>query len=396
MQKHIILILTVVVFTMFSLPVRPVCSADDYSKSAFASDQIKGQQVVETLNITEVLGPLAPVALSPFFGLTCLSATSILSEKTDIIPDNKLITGNRALNNPTVFMVFLVLTIITSLPKLTTMTKVFVQAVDQIETYAGIISYLVIVGLAASSASGDGQEIVYAAGIITFTKSTFLMVACIVNIVVINTVKFFFELLILISPVPTIDAVFEAGNKAFAAILAVLYAFNPWLAFVINLIIFLFCLVVFKWAVKRIRYHRSILLGPAAMAIKKKLFGSSCDPNDGIRDRIAHQIKNAVTVVKVFPDRRIGRIKKIQPCCLVKSDENLLLVKLRLFSAAVIETIDYKTLEISIEKGLVSNCVKVKTPEGKTVYKLTFSKAYNDMLDTIASQLNAKTDQQQQ
>ena len=391
MHKNIIVLVTIVLL-LVSISPKPADSATSYSKSDLSTDQTKAQQVVEALNITEVLGPLAPVALSPFFGITCLSATSILSEK-DLIPANRLITGNKALNNPAVFVVFLVLTIMTSLPKLTTVTKVFAQSVDQLETYAGIVSYLVIVALATSATSDTDQQVVYAAGIFTFTKSTLLMAACIVNIIVINTVKFFFELLVLISPIPTLDAMFEAANKAVAAALAVIYAFSPWLAFAINLVLFLICLAIFKWAHKRIRYHRSILLGPAAMAISKKLFKSSGNPNDGIKDKIGHQIKSGQPIVKVFPDRQIGRIKKLDPCCIVQSDQNLLLVKLRLLGTAVIETVDWQNFTVTIKKGLMSNSVIIKSSEDKTVYKLTFSKSYNDMIDTIASTLNAGTEQ---
>ena len=331
MKKYIGLVSLLLLMCIFTLPVKQVSSATDYSRSALSNDQVKAEQLVNSLPITDVLGPLAPVALSPFFGLTCLSATSILSEKVDFIPDNKFLTGNEALNNPAVFMAFLVLTIATSIPKLTTVTKVFAQAVDQVETYAGIVSYLVVFGLAVSAAGDSGEQVIYTAGIFTFTKHALLMAACVINIFVINTVKFFFELLVLISPIPTLDAMFEAANKAVAAVIAIIYAFNPWLAFVLNLLLFLVCLAIFQWAHKRIRFYRSILLAPAEMTIRKKLFNSSGDPNAGIKDKIAHHIKDGIAIVKVFPEKRFGKIKKRDACCIIKSGDNLLLVKLRLF-----------------------------------------------------------------
>lgn len=396
MNKNVFLLIALVAVVFVSMPIQQADSASDYSKSDLALDQAKADQLVSTLETTtqsleivEVLGPLAPVALSPFFGITCLSATSILSEKTDIIPNNNLITGNEALNNPMVFATFLVLTLVTSLPKLTTVTKAFAQAADQLETYAGIVSYLVIVYIATGGSSESMDQVVYSAGIVTFTKSTLLMIACIVNIFVINTVKFFFELLVLISPIPTVDAMFEAANKAVTAGLAILYAFSPTLAFAVNVVLFLICLVIFQWTRKRIRYYRSILLGPAA----RKLFRINSDPNSSIQPKIAHQIQDGTTIVKVFPEKKTGKIKKKDAACIVKSADSLLLVKLRLFRGPVIETLQIENLDGQISKGMFSNTIKFNDTENKTVYKLAFSKVYNEAMDTIASELGVQIEQ---
>ena len=396
MTKNIFLVLALVTILFSAMPVRQASSATDYNKLALSQDQAKAEQLVnslsttaESLSVTEVLGPLAPVALSPFFGITCLSATSMLSEKTDVIPNNKLITGNEALNNPAIFAIFLVLTLVTSLPKLTTVTKAFAQSVDQLEAYAGIISYLVIVYFATSGSNVDTDQVVYSAGIFTFTKHTLLMAACIINIIVINTVKFFFELLVLISPIPTVDAMFEAANKAVTAGLAILYAFSPALAFAINLVLFLICLVIFNWARKRIKYYRSILVGPAA----RTLFKIKSDPNSSIQPKITLMMQDSEAVVKVFPEKKIGKIKKKDAVCIVKSADNLLLVKLKLFGSAVIQTLEVTNLNGKVSKGLLSNSIIYTDSEDKTVYKFTFSKVYNDYIDKIASQLNIQTAQ---
>ena len=390
MRRYIIFTLLTISLALLVFPQREVSSATDYNKSSLAADQVKANTLIETMKVTEVLevlGPLAPVALSPFFGITCLSATSMLSEK-GVLPENRFLSGNKALNNPAVFLAFLALTIATSIPKLTTVTKAFAEVTDQAETYAGIVSYLVIFALAASSSDDSGQQVVYSAGIITFTKQTLLMAACVINIIVINTVKFFFELLAMISPIPTLDAIFEASNKAVAAGLAIIYAFSPAVAFAINFVLFLICLSIFTWAHRRIRFYQSILLGPAAMAIKKKMFNLSGDPNAGLQPRVANRIKNADLIIKAFPAKRFGKLKTKTSCCLVRSDEQLLLVRLRWFRSPIIETIDESNLKIAIERGILSNSVNFMSQDGKIACKLMFSKVYNEMLDKIAADLN--------
>jgi hypothetical protein len=47
------------------------------------------------------LGPLAPIAISPFFGITILSGLSQFGG--DLLPDNSFISNNPVLNNPAVF-----------------------------------------------------------------------------------------------------------------------------------------------------------------------------------------------------------------------------------------------------------------------------------------------------
>ena len=139
-------------------------------------------------------------------------------------------SGNSVLSNGLVFLGLLVLTVVTTLPKLTKVTKPLAQAIDQVEGYSGIIAVLLVQAAASFGRGGGGQEVVYQAGIFSMTLSTLLMAVSVVNIFVINTVKFFFEVMVLLSPFPAVDAAFEAANKAFAAALLGIYAYSPALA----------------------------------------------------------------------------------------------------------------------------------------------------------------------
>ena len=92
------------------------------------------------------------------------------------------------------------------------------------------------------------RRLVAPAGLGQVTLSTLLTGLSILNLLVIHAVRFFFELLVWLSPVPLLDAIFETANKASCAGLMVLYAFSPWLALVVNALMFLVCLALFKRA----------------------------------------------------------------------------------------------------------------------------------------------------
>ncbi len=337
-----------------------------------AAAQVQAQAMLEPIPIAEVLGPLAPVALSPFFGITCLSGTSILVSQ-GVLPENRFLKGNRALNNPVVFGSFLVLTILTSLPRLSKVSKPFAQLVDQLETYAAILMVLVV-HWAARSGGAESPELVQA-GMFTASLETFLVVASVINIVVINAVKFFFELAILISPVPVIDALFEVMNKAVCIVLAAVYAFNPMVAFAVNILIFLVCLLVFGWARRKTGYYRGMTLEPLwAMLRKHELHLSA----DALPHRLREDWPDAELVVEVFPDERVGKIKSFARSFLVRSGDQEWLVH-----GKDREALPAELSQAGIDEGLLGHAIE--WPEGNL--RLVFSRRYSAALGRLGEML---------
>ncbi len=155
---------------------------------------------VNSTGVVDWLGPLAPVALSPFFGVTCLSGLALWGPEW--VTDNALLGASGPLQSGLLFAVFLVLTILTSLPRLTKVSKPFAQAVDRLETYAVIVILLVIKVEASMETAGDEQVALVQLGIVSFTLDTLLAITMVVNILVINSVKFFFEFMVWLTPVP--------------------------------------------------------------------------------------------------------------------------------------------------------------------------------------------------
>jgi hypothetical protein len=375
------------VLTLWYLVDRSFATTANMQTISVESDRQKGEVLVRTLPVTEVLGPLAPVALSPFFGIACLSGTSILCSK-GVLPENSFLMGSDVLNSGAVFLAFLVLALATSIPKLTTASKVFAEVTDQLETYAGIISYAVILLLAGEGQGPEQEAVVYSAGIFTFTQQTLLAAVAAVNIIVISTVRFFFELLALLSPVPALDAIFECANKAVAAALAFIYALNPWLAFVINVFIFLFCLLMFNWINRRIKYLKAILLDPIMLGIKRKFFGSKADGQDaGAKRKLIRLGREIDYMIKCFPSREFGRIKKKALCHLVFNGNQLSLIKPRLFKPPVVEKLDKDQVDKEIKDGVLTYSIQIMGDSGKENCELLFGGAFKNDLEQIRAML---------
>jgi len=98
MKKNLSVFICVTLLVMGWGALNPCTAADEYDKDDLQQDVQKADKIVEKYGITEALGPLAPVAMSPFFGLACLSGTSILCEM-GILPKNDFLQGNEVLNN---------------------------------------------------------------------------------------------------------------------------------------------------------------------------------------------------------------------------------------------------------------------------------------------------------
>ncbi len=244
--------------------VRRSLSAEEIEKKLEgefgASDIAATSSWIHSTGIVDWLGPLAPLALSPFFGVACLSGLAIWGP--DWVTENALLGSSGPLKNQTLFVVFLVLTLLTSLPRLTKVSKPFAQAVDRLETYAVIVILLVIKVVASLESPVESQVAMVQLGIFSFTIDSLLAIAMIVNVLVINSVKFFFEFMVWLKPFPLVDAIFEVCNKTLCAALMAVYAFSPTLATLINLIILLAAAVVLRWISRRVRFYRTMVLDP--------------------------------------------------------------------------------------------------------------------------------------
>ena len=234
-----------------------------YDHTAAATDTSAAQSLMGSVQLAEWMGPLAPIALSPFFGLACLSGASLLIER-GLLPEQTWLSGNPALNHPSVFIALLVLAVLTSLPRLTKVSKPIAQLGDFLETYTGIVLMVVIHYVGQREAGGLEPPVTGLVHASLFGGMEFIVIAAVsaINILVIQTVRWFFEALIFLSPIPFLDAFFELINKTFCLTLVALFVFSPFAALVVNGLMLAFCLVIFRGVHRRVVAYRKTVLLP--------------------------------------------------------------------------------------------------------------------------------------
>ena len=315
---------------------------------------------------TEWLGPLAPIAISPFFGLACLCAMSQYGES---LPFNSFISDNPVLQNPAVLWTFVILTIVTSLPRLTKVSKPVAQAIDQLEAWSGIITILIL-RFAASSVDPASETALVAVpmlqcGVLSMSADVLFSIAAIANILVINTVKFFFEVSVWLIPFPFVDAMLEAANKSVCAGLMAVYAWSPFWATVLNGVIFLACVFAFRWVKRQVTYMRSILFDPLR-ALVQKSYGLP-----------------KTKELTVFPQKEIGPFVARQRLQLIDRGENWELLQRRLLFPSRGYMISKSDNAMQIDPGLIVNRILVS---GDT---LLFTRRHNDHLPELAKMIGA-------
>ena len=241
------------------LQARSFTQADSTAAIAAASG------LSQQLSMQEWLGPLSSIAISPFFGLACLSGAATYGP--DWLQSRSSLFGESSpLNNPLLFWVMLGLTVCTSLPKLTKVSKVFSLAIEKLEMYSAIIIFLAMKFLSGTELpDGEGiapTHVVMTAGLATLPLDVLFAVAAALNIVVVNTIKIFIELLVWLTPFPTIDAMLELANMSLCAALMAIYVYSPLLATILNICILVVCCSVFFQVKRNMAYVMELILLP--------------------------------------------------------------------------------------------------------------------------------------
>lgn len=342
---------------MFVIFAPAVLEAASQSAGLNSAQQVVVDGFVEQISTVEWLAPLAPIALSPFFGICLLSGLACYGPEW--LPNHGLLSDASPFANPTLFWIFLVLTFVTSLPRFSKVSKPIAQVSDFLETWSAVI-VLAAMKFSASPIleSEPAVAMVTSMGIVELGWDALVTVAMAVNIVVVNAVKFFFEFLVWITPVPMLDAAFEVANKALCAALMGIYAFSPIAALVLNVILFLVCFSIYGWAYRRAVFYRTTLVDLVLGWFSK-----------GRGEKAPEQLT-------VFPAFDVGPIKRRSKCRLSKTDEGLRLVQHRWLRNPI--SVEITGLPV-IEKDWWTNSVNL--PAG---IKLTFTTRYNRRLPELA------------
>ena len=329
-------------------------------------DLAKANEFTHHVTTSEWLGPLAPIAISPFFGIACLAGMSQISDGT-FLENNQFISSNPVLQNPYVFWAFLILTLITSVPRLTKVSKPIAQALDQIETYSGIITLLIIRAAVTFTFEREAESAaIIHMGLFAITFEMLACVFAVLNIIVINTVKFFFEILAWLTPAPSVDALLEATNKAVCACLMSIYAHSPFAASAISVLLFIACLMVFKWIHRRVIYARHIFFDPI-LSFLLPAYGKLDQPK-----------------IQVFNQQKMGPFAAKSKLYLETTAEGWCLTQQRFFTPPKSILVDRST-RVTVTLGLLTNRITIP---GETYGDLLFTRRYADQMEAVVEQLN--------
>lgn len=235
------------------------------------------EQLSKQISASEWLGPLAPVALSPFFGIAVLSGLATYGP--DFLQKQSGLIGDHSpMNNAYLFWTMATLALLTSLPRFSKVSKPFALAVENVESYASVIILITVKFLSSThTASTTAQPEVALAGFGTVPLDTLMSIAAAMNVIVINTVKLFFELLVWMIPIPAIDAALEIGQKGVCVGLMGLYCYNPVLATLLNLLLLTICALLLGWIVRKTAYYRHLIISPLLAWLLPNYFAQHSD-----------------------------------------------------------------------------------------------------------------------
>ncbi len=238
-------------------------------------------EISQQISTVEWLGPLAPIALSPFFGMACLSG--IATYGPEWLQQRSGIFGESSpMHNPILFWTMVVLTIISSLPRISKVSKPVAMAIDKLEAYS-VVVIVILMRMFATNDSGDQESAslvvtpYLTAGVFSIPIDLALAIASAINILVINGVKLFCELAIWLTPIPLVDAAVEVFNKGLCVGLMSLYCWSPLVATIINLCLLAICATVYFWTQRRIVYYLDLMAGPFLKSWVPWCFSSNSD-----------------------------------------------------------------------------------------------------------------------
>ncbi len=222
------------------------------------------EKVAEQIGASEWLGPLAPVALSPFFGLATMSG--IATYGPEWLQQRSALFGDTSpLNSPALFWTMAALAILSSLPRLSKVSKPIALAAEKLETYSAVIILFVVRFMGSSTnemSTASAEQAMLSAGITSMPLDLLMSIAAGLNVIVINAVKLFCEFLVWLIPIPLVDAVIELANKFMCAALMSLYCYSPTLAAGLDLVLLAVCALMFGWIYRKLRYYREMTAGP--------------------------------------------------------------------------------------------------------------------------------------
>lgn len=329
--------------------------------------------------IMEHLGQLAPMAINPYLTLFITSVLSKMGIHNDLVATNPLF------GNYYVIVISFLLLLITSLPKFfSKLAAPIAITADYLNNKASIVITILIIALPSLLNKQVTEDpIVYKAGFLSVSLSTLtLMVVSTYYLVVVMSVRLFLEILIFLTPVPLLDALFEICKWAFTFALVLLGVFFPKFSLVITGVSFVISLFFFKRAKRYITLVKCLVMTPVLKMItfqRPQIVDKSL-PNS-IEKEVGDKIELAIPIIAKV---KIGSLRRGSKVWLTKSNQGIKLTQKRMFFPNITESIDGNSLEI------INNNIDIDIVSRDETISLVMSKYYRPLVVEISDLLNAE------
>lgn len=329
--------------------------------------------------IMEHLGQLAPMAINPYLTLFITSVLSKMGIHNDLVATNPLF------GNYYVIIISFLLLLITSLPKFfSKLAAPIAITADYLNNKASVFITILIIALPSLINKQVVEDpIVYKAGFLSISLSTLtLMAVSTYYLIVVMSVRLFLEILIFLTPVPFLDAVFEICKWVFTFTLVLLGVFFPKFSLIITVVSFIVSLFFFSRAKRYITLIKCLVMTPV---LKMITFQYPDMVDKSLPNSIEKDLGDSlVLAIPAITKIKLGSLKKGVKVWLTKSDQGILLTQKRMFLPDITESLDGLNLEI------INNNIDIDIVSQDKTVSLVMSKFYRSLVPDISNLLRAK------
>ncbi len=342
-----------------------------YAQSSIESSLLQNASVVEAVSL------ISPMAISPFWTLFLTSLASNFGF------GNEYIATNPMLANIYIVIASFILVLITTIPNLSKFSKPLGLAAKFLENKAGYFIYiLTLIAPYLMQASGNSNIEMsgFAIGGYEIPSSIFIIaLLAIPYFLVVVTVRYFLEILIFLSPIPLLDALFEFAKKVFTFGLVLIYFFFPKFGLILTLLIFVAAFFLFKKAKKFSNFFQYIYVEP----MFSKLFGKDKTMvSENIPNKIKAELPNINLAIEGLTGKKYGAIPAKSSVWFIKNEDDLFICQSKLFRKPIVQQVSLQG-NLRLGKEVYYHVIDNESND----FKLLVNNTYKEVIPEIVEEL---------
>ncbi|HYG64488.1 MAG TPA: hypothetical protein VEL74_18055 [Thermoanaerobaculia bacterium] len=267
-RVHASIVLLLVV-SLLGMPMASMAQKRGRDAKQLGRHLRQGEGVTQA--IQQVVGPMPGIAIAPFLGLAALSGLALLadteyartSDNTFVraVCDNSLVREAQKYSSLTLFLLLCGLALLTYLASSGKIRGIVGKMLRATEDGVVTPTYALLSLGAFSGLSMVAQPAVAEMGF-SLPSAVLLAFGVAFGLAAMMTVRFAFDVLIWLSPVPFIDFLFETAKNVFSVGLLVLYLFFPGFATAVAVLFLAVSLLLYGWAIRIVGFAFQIVLRP--------------------------------------------------------------------------------------------------------------------------------------